>query len=200
MYGIRGQLLNSKIYRILTTVLLLCLFVNIDASLGGMINSQNRQLLLLGLQMFPALAGGDKGLNAKRNTKGEILLLIVYQEDQREAEKTAELLIATAKNIKGYPVKVEITKDLTFEKYIDTSIGGIFLAEPLSASQRKQVIRYGIARHVIVFSPFKGDVKAGVLAGIHVSAQILPALNLNTLRRSEIRFSNLFLKVAKTFE
>jgi len=64
---------------------------------------------------------------------------------------------------------------------------------------QRPVVRYGIDHHVIVYSPFEGDVERGILGGIAVEAQVRPYVNAATLTASNITFKSLFFKVTKVF-
>ena len=54
--------------------------------------------------------------------------------------------------------------------------------------------------HIIVFSPFEGDVERGVQCGIAVQARVRPFLNMKSLKSAGVSLKPFFLKVAKKYE
>ncbi len=64
----------------------------------------------------------------------------------------------------------------------------------------QSLVRFGIDRHVIVYSPFEGDVESGILGGLSIEAQVRPYLNRATLESSHIMLKEFFLKVAKVYQ
>ena len=153
----------------------------------------------LGINMFPTMVGGNLALKAKPNADGKLLLVIVYREDPQVGNQVAEKLRGTVKRIYKYPIRVAVTNSHGFGAFSEERIAGIFFAEQLSPEQRDAVARFGIEKKAVVFSPFNGDVREGVMAGLHVSTRVLPALNLSTLRKAGMQMHKLFLKLAKIY-
>ncbi|CAK0773559.1 putative YfiR family protein [Gammaproteobacteria bacterium] len=156
--------------------------------------------LWVGMKLFPTMVSGDTQLEKKRGVDGKLLLLVVYQNNSILATTVVTRLSRMADKINEYPIRVEVTNGLDLRAWISVPVAGIFLAEPLSESQRQQVIQFGIAHHLVTFSSFVDDVKDGVLAGIHVSGKIRPALNLTTLKASEIQYNKFILNIAKIYD
>jgi hypothetical protein len=50
-----------------------------------------------------------------------------------------------------------------------------------------------------VFSPFAGDVEAGVSSGLVVSDRILPYVNVEAMRLSGVQMKPFFLRVAEQY-
>ena len=96
-------------------------------------------------------------------------------------------------------MSVAYTSDATLASYKSKIPAGIFLAQPPSDTTRRALIKYGIEHHVIVYSPFEGDVESGILGGLSVEAQVRPYVNLSTLSASNISLKPLFFKVTKVY-
>ena len=105
-----------------------------------------------------------------------------------------------AGTIRNIPISIEITNDKTLGDFQDRVPAGIFLMDPFLENDLNSIIEYGIKHHVVVYSPFKGDVEQGVFAGLSIEARVRPYINLNTMRSSQISVKPFFLKVAKLYE
>ncbi|WP_022669170.1 hypothetical protein [Desulfospira joergensenii] len=101
--------------------------------------------------------------------------------------------------IHGIPIRVEVTTDTSLEQYSKEPPAGIFLVQEIS-DDLERVINFGKLHKIIVFSPFEGDVEAGVLGGIHISERMLPYINQRTLDASGIKIKPFFLRVSKHYE
>lgn len=156
--------------------------------------------ITLGIKMFPMMVGGNLGLKSMRSADGTVLLLILYRESLKVGEQVADRLHSAVERIQTYPIRVIVTRKFNADTFPETPVAGVFLAEPFPSEQRDAIIDFGIKKKAIVFSPFEGDVPKGVLAGIHVSTRVQPALNLSTIQQAGIRINKLFLKVAKIHE
>ncbi|CAK0770458.1 conserved exported hypothetical protein [Gammaproteobacteria bacterium] len=156
--------------------------------------------LWVGMKFFPTMVGGDMRLNEKLGQDGKLLLLVVYHNNVTLAETVVNRLSRVADRIGEYPVRFEATNTLDFIEWQSIPIAGIFLAESPSTLQRRQIIQFGITRHLVTFSSFSDDVQNGILTGIHVSSKIRPALNLKTLKSSGIPYNDLIVEIAKTYD
>ena len=154
-----------------------------------------------GVRIFRAMLAADLGLEEKRLRDGSLLLTVVYAHDRDRAEAVATELrgdSAGAVPIHDLPVRVEVTAADDLDGLAaDRLPAGLFIAEPPSDEALHALIRFGIAHRVIVYSPFEGDVEAGVLGGLSIEAQVRPYVNESTLRASHITLKPFFLKVAK---
>ncbi|MBF0272139.1 MAG: hypothetical protein HQL98_08770 [Magnetococcales bacterium] len=165
----------------------------------GLCSDTNGHRLQLGIKIFPALVGGNLDLASQTNKDGTLLLLIVYGEDRGTGENLVRMLNTSTRVIDHYPIQVVVCMVSEFRQFADRPVAGIFLAESLKSAPMEEIIVFGIAKKSIIFSPFEGDVQNGVMAGMEISTQVKPALNLVTLRKSGIRLNSLFIKVAKIY-
>jgi hypothetical protein len=149
-----------------------------------------------GLDLFPSLLAADEEIAEKQGPDGKLLLLLHYADDPSAAQEMAGRLEKIG-NIRKIPIQVEVTASL--KDYDDTPVAGIFLTQKLSR-EFDGVIRYGTEHQIIVFSPFEGDVERGASGGIVVSDRILPYVNMETVRQSEIRIKSFFLRIAVAYE
>ena len=79
------------------------------------------------------------------------------------------------------------------------AVAAVFIAEPLRREAIGALIRFGVERHVIIYSPFEGDVEQGIAGGLSIEAQMRPFVNTAALRASQVTLKEFFLKVAKAF-
>jgi len=152
----------------------------------------------LAARMFRAFLTADVDLD-KKAIDNRLVVLFVYSDDRRRAVSLAGEFLGQAKDIHGVPIEIEFTNDATLAAYRTRIPAGIFLAQTVPASALRPVVRYGIDHHVIVYSPFEGDVERGILGGISVEAQVRPYVNAQTLSASNITLKSLFFKVTKVF-
>lgn len=152
----------------------------------------------MGARLFRTLLGADLGLDKKARADGALRVVFFYTSDRKRAE---ELAAAFAKGpaIRGLPVTVAVDKDPTFAAHADGPLAGVFLAQAPEAAVLRAIVQFGIARGVIVYSPFEGHVEKGVLGGLAVEAQVKPYINLSTLDASNITLKDFFLKVTKVY-
>lgn len=157
-------------------------------------NDERRQQV--GLTFFPNIIAVDEDILDKRTPSGMVTLLFVYSVNREQAELLAGKFSRKVRTIKRSPVTVVVTDD----PGLTDRPGGIFLTEWLPSRQFEQVMNFAIARNVIVFSPFVGDVERGATAGLNISTKIRPSLNLTTLKKSKIRINDVFKRLSKHYE
>jgi hypothetical protein len=154
----------------------------------------------IGLKLFRAMLAADLDLAQKAGGDSSVLVVLVYTEDRDRAERLAKAFGgpdgAAAEPIHGLKLAVEAASSAELPK-TKKRVGGVFLAEPAPAVALKALVDYGVQNHVIVYSPFEGDVENGASGGLAVEAQVRPFVNLATLTASHINLKDFFLKVAK---
>lgn len=154
-----------------------------------------------GAKIFRALLAADVDIDRKTGTRGELRLCLLYIDDTGNAELAAATL-ANRDDPRIRKMKVSIHR-LSFPECIADDQGrfaGIFLTQKLSAEQLRTLMTFASARHLVVFSPFEGDVERGVQSGIAVEARVRPYVNTKALRAARVRLKSFFLKVAKAYE
>jgi len=154
-----------------------------------------------GARLFRAFLSADIDVE-KKAVDNQLLILFLYVDDKNRAASLASHFLGEAKDggtIRGLPLSVAYSSDATMAGYKTKVPAGIFLAQPPNDATRRAVIRYGIEHHVIVYSPFEGDVESGILGGLSVEAQVRPYVNLSTLSASNISLKPLFFKVTKVY-
>jgi len=154
-----------------------------------------------GLRLFRALLAADLDLE-KKAEGGKLLVLFFYTDDKRHAEEMAKAFAQGegAEAIHGLPVVVETTSDASFKAYGGHVPAGVFLTQSPDAEALRAIVKYGIANHRIVDSPFEGHVESGVLGGLAVEAQVRPYINGATLVASSITLKEFFLRVTKVYK
>jgi hypothetical protein len=180
--------------RLLHLGLLLLLAVSLVGNVFAQGETERR--ILVGLKLFPTFLAADEGIAAKRDADGRLQLLLLYSDDRATAEELARRLTAVD-TVRGMPVEVEVAPYADLDAHQNRPVGGIFLTQWVDDGELAEVVRFGIENHVVVFSPFKGDVKRGVLAGLFVSDRILPYINMQTLRGTGLQMKPFFLEIAK---
>jgi len=152
----------------------------------------------VGLKLFRTLLAADTGHGSKLDAGGKLPVYLAYADDDRDAREYARSLASGMKSVRGIEVRVEV---VALSELLQGGIkpAAIFIAQPLEDAEIAQLVRYSIKQHVIVFSPFEGDVEKGVLGGISVEATVRPLINMRTLAASGVAIKGFYLKVAKRY-
>ena len=178
-------------------VLLLLLFACLQgrSAYGGEMESRR---IWAGVDLFPSLLAADLDIEGKCTPDGMLLLVLLYVDEKRAAEDMARHLLEINK-IRGIPIRVEVSDDITLKKYSDYPPAGVFLTQRIT-QDLDPIIEFGKRHHILVFSPFEDDVKEGIPGGIIIRDRILPYVNITTLRSSEIRIKEFFLRISKQYD
>jgi hypothetical protein len=159
----------------------------------------------IGLGLFRTLLAADRDLADKRLESGELLILFFHRDDPDGAR---ELMQAFARSdeggepepVRGLPILLEATNEPEFGAYSERRPAGIFLAQELDDATRDAVVAFGVANGIATYSPFEGDVEAGVLGGLSVQARVRPYVNVRTLRASGMSLKDFFLAHSRLHE
>lgn len=156
-----------------------------------------------GVRLFRSLLAADLGIDGRVDAEERLVVLVVYAADADRADRVARLITEPAEGqaavtIRDFPLIAELASDPALAAYQQRAPAAIFIAEPLKDDALARIVRYGIERRIIVFSPHEGHVEKGVLGGISVEAKVQPYLNQETLDASRVALKPFFLKVSKT--
>ena len=154
-----------------------------------------------GAKIFRALLAADVDIERKAGTHGKLRLCLLYIDDTGNAEKAAATLISRGdpriRKLRVHVDTLSLSECIAHDK---GPIAGIFLTQQLNEEQLQTLTAFANARHLVVFSPFEGDVERGVQSGIAVEARVRPYLNTNALRNAQVQLKPFFMKVAKAYE
>lgn len=150
-----------------------------------------------GLKLFRAMLSADVEIDRKTVDSGKILIVVFFTDDRKRAADLAKSFEGALETIRGFPVIVDVAQDPALPGYERRIPAGVFLCQAPDRKGLQTLVQFGIANHVIVYSPFEGHVESGVLGGLAIEAQVRPYLNLATLTASRINLKEFFLKVAK---
>lgn len=153
----------------------------------------------VGARVFRALLAADLDLPKKTVGSNQILILFFYASDGRRAAELAQAFAAGG-DVHGLSVVAEATNDPAFAKYAGREPAGVFVTDLAPRTALQSLVRFSIEHHVIVYSPFEGDVENGILGGLSIEAQVRPYLNRATLESSHIALKSFFLQVAKVYQ
>lgn len=153
----------------------------------------------VGLKLFRTLVNADLEAEQKLDPDGKLPIFVVYTGDDSDAQEYQQSLTETLTTVRELPVHIQLLK-LDKLPSLPGKPAALFLAQPLNPSDLQQLVDYSIAKHVIVFSPFDGDVEKGVLAGLSVEARVRPLINMHTLKASQVSIKAFYLQVAKHYE
>jgi hypothetical protein len=183
----------------LLPLLLLCLWIGLNAgpAQGDPMWQEDEQRLRVGLKLFPAVLGALEPPDDQTAGDQALRVAVVSEGSPEGADRAASALRAIGQ-IRGRPLRVVTLNARGLDTFTEVPLGGVFVAHPGFSGARLRA--WSERLRTLVFSPFAGDVEAGAVAGIHVSDQILPFLNLAQARRAGVRFKPFLLRVARRYE
>lgn len=157
-----------------------------------------------GARLFRAMLAADVELEKKVDAEGALTIAVVHAGDVDRAKALGDLVARRDANraseaIKGLPVRIQVLRVEDLPPAGARPVAAVFIAEPLRRDAVGSLIRFGVERRVIIYSPFEGDVERGVAGGLSIEAQVRPFVNTGALRASQVTLKEFFLKVAKAF-
>lgn len=168
----------------------------------GVDEAQERRIRS-GLRLFRAVLAADEDIATKVDSGGSLQLAVVYVGDRNLALSFADELRQLSQGKKGairkLPVQVRVHSQAELAAAPSTP-AGIYVVEALSDEALNSVVRFGIDRGIIVYSPYEGHVTRGVLGGLIIETRVRPYINLRTMRESKLRIKEFFLRVAKHYD
>lgn len=179
--------------------ILLCLWIALNAgpAQGDTLWQEDDQRLRVGLKLFPAVLGALESPEDEAVGDRTLRVAVVSEGSPEGADRAASALRAIGQ-IRDRPLRVVNLDAKGLDSFTEGPLGGVFVASPGFSGARLRA--WSERLRTLVFSPFPGDVEAGAVAGIHVSDQILPFLNLPQARRAGVRFRPFLLRVARHYE
>lgn len=190
---------GPRVTQVGLTLLLLGLWVGVAAGPPSTypLGQEEQQRLGVGLELFPALLGALESLADKASADGTLLVAVTHLGSPDSARRAAAALGAMAQ-IRGHPVRLISLDAEDLDDYQAAPLAGVFVASPHLEGARLRAWSERLG--ALVFSPFAGAVESGAVAGVHVSDQILPFVNLRQAARAGVRFRPFLLRVARRYE
>ena len=157
-----------------------------------------------GARLFRAMLAADIELEQKVDAGGALVIAIVHAGDVDRAKSLGDLVTRrdakrASEAVRGLPMRTELVRVEELQATGPRAVAAVFIAEPLRREAIGALIRFGVERHVIIYSPFEGDVEQGIAGGLSIEAQVRPFVNTAALRASQVTLKEFFLKVAKAF-
>jgi hypothetical protein len=154
----------------------------------------------ISLEIFPRIVAVDQELRDKLSENARVRLVVIYDRDAVAAHRVVDSLKATVKNIGGREVEVIAHSMESVSRGGVSRPSALFLAEPIDDKQFGKLLQLATVHHVLLFSPFAGDVERGATVGISISSRILPYFNVPTLTRSRISVNEKLLSISQRYE
>lgn len=158
-----------------------------------------------GLKQFKSVLAADKDLSRKQTIDGSLQILLVYTNDQQKAQILADEFSNKGKGskagtIRKMSVKTKVVEITELADYLSRRVAGVYLTQPLSAAKLEALVKFGVDKRLVVYSPFEGDVYRGVFVGMSIGTRVYPLINLDTMKASRLRIKSFFLRIAKKYE
>jgi hypothetical protein len=186
----------------LKAVVLLLVLILLSAPSKGLLlaDTFTDSRIQVGLKLFRTLVSADLNIVDKTNNDRELPITLVYVSNSSEAHDFQQTLQASFKSVKDIQVRIDVRALSQLVQNTDRKPAAIFITQPLNEAELTALVKYSIEQHIILFSPFEGDVEKGVLGGLSVQATVRPLINMRTLRSSRIQIKPFYLKVARQYE
>jgi hypothetical protein len=154
-----------------------------------------------GARLFRSLLTAQLALENKTAKDGS-LHVVVFGSDSGLTPEVGDLIATSGDSgksgIRDLPVAIErVTSVAQLAKVQQPA--GVFLVAAQSPTDLQQLIRWSTDAHVVLYSPFEGDVEQGVAAGLAVEAKVQPYLNTSALQAAGVEIKPFYLKVAKVY-
>jgi len=154
----------------------------------------------ISLEIFPRIVAVDLDLRSKVSTTDTVRLFVVFDRDAEAARHVAEQMKNSFSNIGGLAVEFVVQNAQQAVMSGMEHSAAIFLSDLLTDEVFAAVMKAAIERHVLVFSPFAGDVERGATVGIAISSRIKPYFNVSTLAQSHININEKLLSISQRYE
>ncbi len=177
--------------------LLLLTLVAIPVVYGSELDERRTRI---SLEIFPRIVAVDQELRDKLSEDAKVRLVVVYSKDAVAAHRVVDSLQATVKNIGGREVEVVSQSMESVSRSGVSRPSALFLAEQIVDAEFGKLLQQAVVNHVLLFSPFAGDVERGATVGIAISARILPYFNVQMLNRSKISVNEKLLSISQRYE
>lgn len=150
--------------------------------------------LQIGINLLPAVMAANTSLKAIRDRSLGLTVWIVYENDRSLAQGAANRL-SQVKTVRGLPLSTRLVSGEELLKSRPQNGSAVLLVE--ESNLLKELITFCTDQQVLLFSPFKGDVKKGVMSGFEVTNKVLPAINVPAIKKANIHLKAFFLRIAK---
>lgn len=187
----------SAVRRLLSIILIVHLCGGVSFAIGDELEARR---IKTSLAIFPRIVAVDEDIDSKLDADKRVQLAVAYSNDSLTAQNQASVLTLSVQNIGGRPLAVRALSVSSLFKEDTGAVSGLFIAEKLEDGELERVLSFARERHIIVFSPFSGDVERGVTAGIAVGSQVKPYFNLSALARSGVVVNPTLLRISKHYE
>lgn len=187
----------SALRRVLSVVLLIHVLGGGSSAIGDELEARR---INTALAIFPRIVAVDEDIDNKLDADKRVQLVVAYSADSVSAQNQASALSSLIPNIGGRPLAV---RALSIHRLLSADAGvvsGVFIADPFSNADLERLLAFARERHILVFSPFSGDVERGVPAGIAVGSQVKPYFNVAALNRSKIVVNPTLLRISKHYD
>ena len=179
-------------------LLVMSLFITIS---GASAADFSKERIQASVKYFRVILTAELEIEKKKTEDGKFLVYLVGSPKSKSMEMVAKTLSPKGGlKIRQTPVEIQKTGYPLTEEQLDRGPAAIFITNNLSKDDIALVMQYGIEKNIVVFSPFEGDVEKGVTAGMAVGARVLPYLNATAMKKSNLTFNPMLLRIAKSYE
>ena len=152
--------------------------------------------LQIGSSILPGILAADKRLAGGESETLPIYL--VYRDNRRQAEQIRPGLEKIGR-VRGRALRIESVSLADLASLEPPPASAVFIAEPLGADL-EQLLGFARQRKLLLFSPFEGDVERGVATGFRVTDKVLPMVNMQALKQTNVQLKAFFLRIAVKHE
>ncbi len=168
-------------------------------------DQKQQRINSIGLKLFRSLLASELDIDCKISADRQMSILFIYAREQAMAKQLADDFLKIGKQTKQgriHQIPVSVTAVSADDLVMATQqhVAGAFIVDQMTERQLVKVINYARSKRIVVFSPYPGDVQAGVAAGLDIGVKVRPFLNMRALQASGLNIKKLFIKVSKRYE
>lgn len=196
----QGNSTTRTRYRAYVMVLLCVLLTSISWAGILMASEASDRRIKISLSIFPRVIAVDNHFREKLTKDKKVYLAFVYDKDRGKSEDLRDTFLQKNTSVAGMELEAESIniKQLLISGMVSPT--ALFVTERLNDESLNDLIAYATSKHIILFSPFAGDVERGATAGIAVTSRVRPFFNIHTLQQSVIEINALLMKLSKRYE
>lgn len=153
----------------------------------------------IALSVFPRIVAVDMNFRSKLLADGSAYLVFLYVDQPKKASLLSNQLLMRIDNLAGTAIRSE-PQNLAALSSLKSIPTALFLTQKFHKKELEQILAYAADKHILVFSPFVGDVERGISAGIQVSNRVRPYFNVATLRKSQLEINSVLMGMSKKYE
>jgi hypothetical protein len=157
-------------------------------------DTYQENILNIHAKIFPKIILTDVNIKQKQ-LKNKIKILIVYRdEESRNAHYLKKKILEAYPFLEQYSLDVGLVTYDTFDDHCDASVYYLLCAKP---DEIQKIVNFAQENGRLTFAYERSYLDYGVSIALDVGKKVVPYINLESLKKSNITLENFIYQVAK---